>query len=479
MKDHFDQFIITKEQRKFSPEVQKRLDHGCKNEINAKGTLIGKAMPCYNFGDTFKDVGSYTLKKNGIPFIVTSPDGEIFCNAILKMTAEFKCTVLSRPFCSPVLYTIPPYYIPQLLSHMHAAQVAECVFLCWTEESSTVFLVKFDETLWLNMYDKLMALYGEAPVKPKGKPDGIECTASLVKQFCLNNCTLLGEFPSVKAIPCSHPEAVISNLEDIQTEAFTSHVDLQHAQPSQSLLDIERHLNAALAVFTKANKITKPKASDLLVHMLCDLDRCKTSSNSVMAFPVNVALAPKSASIRSYRSLDKSVTEQVQAHGLRVLSKGYDGQFYNMAVIDGEGSNLTLLQEQKSLWRSILKTKKPALVSEIKNKLTESSAVSSELHILPEVAFPLSEKANEDYFKLDALLVIAIRCSSGLLTNGDVDSTLKDLRSKLCDETAIVTEVRVEGDSQDVTESGIYNIITLKNKTTKSYYSVLRMYITR
>lgn len=84
-----------------------------------------------------------------------------------KLALEFKCQYPGKKFTTDVPYQIPERYVPQLLSEMVVLDVTELLFLSWTEKSSTVVKVQFDDALWLKMLQTCCDIYWEILAKFK------------------------------------------------------------------------------------------------------------------------------------------------------------------------------------------------------------------------------------------------------------------------------------------------------------------------
>ena len=96
-----------------SEEVQKRMDHGTKSEINAVATLVGKILPFFFPSLQYIEEGSHIIRSGENPFMLISPDGslgkaELSYSEIPEryLGCEFKCPV-PVDFRPTVHYQIP------------------------------------------------------------------------------------------------------------------------------------------------------------------------------------------------------------------------------------------------------------------------------------------------------------------------------------------------------------------------------------
>ena len=428
MKDHFKQFVTKTEQPRFSEEAQSRMKHGSTNEINAMATLVGKVLPCFAPDIIIREVGCYTTQHDSNLYMVISPDGEGLHGDQRLLTVELKCPCVSKPYCSPVHYDVPAHYIPQLLSQMNTSAtdgevVHECIYLSWTEESSTVFTIRNDEKLWQEMYTLLQQLYGgDKPLIPKKKPCSVPLLKEAIDSFRKNNITFWGEFSSVKAIPCKITRDEVSSTADLQTVYHSHTAERSHAQSESKklkVIDIEQVLQNVSDSISNASLLTKPRATNVIVYMLSDLDRTKHDEKKLLTIPVYYGLAGKSVPVATLRGLTQDVLCSVQQRGLHVACKGFDGQMYKLAVEDDNERSLTLLQEQKKLWLEENKNQKSDLAASIveqmaivssQNSQTSAQNISSgvAIELLPQYS-DMSESAKTGLEELNSALIASLR----------------------------------------------------------------------
>jgi hypothetical protein len=133
-KIHFDHAVYGKP-KEISEVIQEKMKYGTETESNAIATLVGVVLP-FLFPDlTYVEVGSFTIDSPSTnkPLIFVSPDGCLCKNTAdfpkpAIMACEFKCPP-ENTFKEPVYYTVPHYYVCQLLSEMAALNVHQLLFL--------------------------------------------------------------------------------------------------------------------------------------------------------------------------------------------------------------------------------------------------------------------------------------------------------------------------------------------------------------
>ena len=151
------------------PDLQKKFDHGTKNEVNATSTLITTVAPaflpaCY----AFYEVGpAFVHTQDGKYILEVSVDGVMQCSlgkecpnynihSDHRILVEFKSSVPQENIAETIFYEVPPRYMPQLQSQMKAYVCDEVWLVCSTVISATVIIVHFDENLLSDIWSLLL-----------------------------------------------------------------------------------------------------------------------------------------------------------------------------------------------------------------------------------------------------------------------------------------------------------------------------------
>ena len=147
--EHFD-FVVNHKMKKdeLTQEEIENIQFGTNNEINAIATLVCKIMPLYCPNTCYTEFGCHVIDYKGKPFCVVSPDGAIRESQVSEpiFGVEVKCRRKRvNHLVSPVYYTIPEYYILQIMLEMKALNTESLLFLCWSEESCVCMKVSFNE----------------------------------------------------------------------------------------------------------------------------------------------------------------------------------------------------------------------------------------------------------------------------------------------------------------------------------------------
>ena len=95
LKEHFDHVVCGVQEKQVSPEIQKFLDHGASNEINAVATVVTKVLPVLHPDLVFCEEGCVEINYvDNSKFMIVSPDGSLRSNPRLDSTVsavELKC----------------------------------------------------------------------------------------------------------------------------------------------------------------------------------------------------------------------------------------------------------------------------------------------------------------------------------------------------------------------------------------------------
>jgi hypothetical protein len=138
--EHFDMVAYGKEKPEFSKAVKVRLQHGVDNEPKAVATLVSKVLPMFYPDLIFYDEGCYKKDIKENKSIVVSPDGSCRDQSDRPIFAvEIKCPAPRSDisFKTRLHYSLPKYYVPQVLSEMYALNVDKLLYVCFTSVKSS------------------------------------------------------------------------------------------------------------------------------------------------------------------------------------------------------------------------------------------------------------------------------------------------------------------------------------------------------
>ncbi|KAL5016421.1 hypothetical protein ScPMuIL_006010 [Solemya velum] len=228
---------------------------------------------------------------------------------------------------------------------MVALGVKELLFLCYTSDTITAFLVKHSEALWQKLLAEMIRLYGsQSPVKPtKISPVVSELRAD-INMFLKQNVEFLGEFPSIVATACTHHPAGNTN-EPVHIHSPRD----PRRKRDLPLGSLRRVMTRSASVVEDSDRLTKPLSAEILVFMLSDLDRLPTLEQP-RAVPIAYGLKGYSMKTEVMRKMISHVRRACVDAGLAVPVIAYDGQWNRVSIRDGEGRPQTLLQLQKDVY---------------------------------------------------------------------------------------------------------------------------------
>jgi hypothetical protein len=336
-KSHYD-YVVHGKKNEITKEVSQRMNYGNENEINAIATLVGVVIPYLFPHLAYVEVGSYEIPSptTGKPLLFVSPDGCLMEKAnsnaqlVLKeplMACEFKCPTPS-PFKEPVHYSIPPYYVCQLLSEMAALNVQKLVYLCYGQKSSTVFLVDFDSALWYEILEECDNLYSRQDMtRPTKTTEFAEKTKLKLKDFVCRKVTFLAEFPSRKS----------STHNPDNTSKVPHQIDLPYRIKTLRTVNSSddstapSHLSEALVSMKDSAKslhhLQRKKSSEVVVWLAQSTNR-EYNPEMPHSIPIAYALQGYSLSVNAMRNMSTAVLDACSSHNCKVVGMAFHGQAY-------------------------------------------------------------------------------------------------------------------------------------------------------
>ncbi|KAL5011712.1 hypothetical protein ScPMuIL_010263 [Solemya velum] len=365
--EHYDSVKHGKEKAEPSAGIKERMDYGTANEIHAVATLVAKVLPVLFPNMTFTEVGCLQKEDNNITYVI-SPDGR--CDETLAdqntprtFAIEIKCPFPASlgSYKQPVYYSVPKYYIPQILSEMYALHAETLIFLCYSKESTVVMLAEFDEALWTLMQRETLNIFGNDS-RPSKKSEGVQHLKDRISVYVEEKISFLGEFVSVRGVECT---GKVSNIE----EPYCIHgvVGAKIYDPHITIAGVKSSLCETKEVFNASYQLNRTKGSEFLCFLISDLDRmpCPTGIPPV---PIAYGLKGYSLPTDTLRNMLEFVLSECVKSGLYVPVCSFDGQWARLTVRDRNNSPLTLFQLQKDVYQEVRKLTISNLVANICNK---------------------------------------------------------------------------------------------------------------
>ena len=336
------------------PEVQRNMQHGIVNEINAVATLVAKVIPVYYPHLKYREDGCILIPMEN-SYMVVSGDGSGIDDAGENIIAfELKCPVPNKPYTPDVYYTFPVRYTTQVLSQMASKKCDLFCNLCYTSQSSTLFCGHFNSDLWDSVVKLLTDLYTTQSKRPTRKSPHTKPLKSELSVMA-NEIKFITELLSVIGRHCSCSQ---NHLERPGYHGHKARDTDQHVNVSKCDLWAQYTLEASELIQECYNLLRKP-AKEILVTMMSDLDRITyPGDDHPHAVPIQYYMAGYSLKMTSVRQIIKEAVTECAKEGLNVKAVAFDGQFLEISVEDENHRPLTLCRLQKQVWQEIVKVPK-------------------------------------------------------------------------------------------------------------------------
>lgn len=196
-----------KEKTEFSEAVKVRLQHGVDNEPRTVATLVSKVLPMFYPDLIFYEEGCYKQDIKENKSIDVSPDDSCRNQSdrpIFAVEIKYPAPRSDISFKARLDYSLPKYYVPQVLSEMYALNVDKLLYVCFRSESTTVQIVQFCQELWSCICSEL-DIYTCSPLKrPTRRSHNIAAIQTKIYKCVRENVSFLCEVQSVTGIFCFH-----------------------------------------------------------------------------------------------------------------------------------------------------------------------------------------------------------------------------------------------------------------------------------
>ena len=357
-----------------SDDLQKKFDHGTKNEVNAIATLISTVIPaylpaCY----AFYEVGPAFVGCDEYPKLLeVSADGILQCSlgqescpnyhihSDRKIVVEIKSPTPQENVTETIFYEIPNRYVPQVQSEMKAYGCLESWLLCSTAISASVIVVQFDEDLWKCLWDLTVQLY--APEKPNIPTKLHESVKELKLEVASskNRTTkLLCEVPTVTG-----EYGNITVDPNFSSPYSPAPGRIAIASDTEILSRLSENLSVnATSSFQECHQVLHDPGKELLVFMIMDKDR-KQQKNIPYSYPVAYALKGSCMNNSHLQHMVSKVRTELRKRNIPVLCETYDGQWHKHITENKLSRCLTKLHGKKT-WNKCSALSKDKCMEEI------------------------------------------------------------------------------------------------------------------
>ena len=158
-------------------------------------------------GCIFGEEGCYKQDIKENKSIDVSPDGSCRNQSdrpIFAVEIKYPAPRSDISFKARLDYSLPKYYVPQVLSEMYALNVDKLLYVCFRSESTTVQIVQFCQELWSCICSEL-DIYTCSPLKrPTRRSHNIAAIQTKIYKCVRENVSFLCEVQSVTGIFCFH-----------------------------------------------------------------------------------------------------------------------------------------------------------------------------------------------------------------------------------------------------------------------------------
>lgn len=352
LREHFERVMCDVPEPEPSDISKQNMLYGSLNEVNAVATVVGRILPVVSPELDLYEEGCICMSDEGNPFLVVSPDGSLQTrmnvegNREIKMAVEIKCPVKS------VHCSFPERYYLQCVMEMEVLNVQQLLFVSWTPEITTAYVVERDAEIFKTSMSLAQTLYGKNAKRPSKLPSVTKELRCQIKEK-VKLVHFIGEFPSLKAnvseescVPRCRPNTPLLN-------------------DFESLENLTEIFSRLVQISKEAYELRRQKAVEALVFLCCDLDRV-WNQNQLLWSPVCWCAKGYSLSTDVTRNIMESVLDECNKAGLHVPACSFDGQWHNIVVRDILGNPLTLLQLQKDVWNSVQKMSKSDILKELR-----------------------------------------------------------------------------------------------------------------
>ena len=328
-----------------------------------------------------EEVGAYTLHGDEIRnLMVDSPDGYIrvdhkpnlpncchpdvwgFNN--LDMTLEIKCP-FPDPKNMPVHYSIPKYYIIQILTHMKVTNLERNLYVSCGPKSVTVIEARFAPGLWNDIWERIKVFFDKR--RPAAKNWHKEISSEFAPRFdhyIEHFTSFICEVPIVKT-----EEGVLIERSDFSP--YHKSISPIPVTRTTSLEDMKELIHTlyddAAIVMKDAHHILREEAAEILVFLAVDSSRISIKGIPCH-LPVAYGLKGHTLTMSVMRKMIEDVRNQCQDYNIGVRCECYDGQFLNLIKFDENGQPLTRLTFLQKMYQDLTKWSKEKCINFILNE---------------------------------------------------------------------------------------------------------------
>ena len=239
----------------------------------------------------------------------------------------------------------------------------------------SVFIVKFDDSLWQAIMDEAIQVYGSAKVtKPTRLSENSKLLKARLRDFNDSHVTFVMEVPALIAKKSEHNPT----LTEIANPPFLLPREKASASPA-TVPSIHQALLEAQCSVHSAYQLNRKQAVEVLVWLLSDVNRMWQPE---IPHSVPIAYGLKGYSLPSdiMRGICDDILQACHEKGLHIACTCFDGQWLPLANRSSSGKALTLLQLQRNVWSEVKALQKQDLASMVQNTLITDTIVAKSVN---------------------------------------------------------------------------------------------------
>ena len=320
--------------------------------------------PCCNLFE----VGCYTRDGDNIEkLLIDSPDGlivkehyydagrtccleEAHENSDDRISIEVK-SPFPDPEKIPVQYTVPLYYVLQILIHMAVTNADSNWFVSCGPRSVVLIQCNFDEDLWRSVWQKIQEFLDKPkPVMKDWMPTIVDDLKEPLKQYVDERTHLVGEVPIVHTTenkskffvsnPFSpyHITPSVTKRQGLSIDEITASLHVTH--------------DKSITLLKDAHHIVREEASEIIAFVGADTTRIH-KPGIPSHIPMAYGLKGYSLPMSTMRKMISHLRDHCSDYNINVRCEVYDGQFLNLVRFNNEGSPLTRLSYLQHFFKEI------------------------------------------------------------------------------------------------------------------------------
>ena len=236
---------------------------------------------------------------------------------------------------------------------MKVKNVQKAWYICYTEQSVVLSEVRFNESVWFELWEYIKELYDQPESK---KPLQRDPKSDILKQSLSNyidtHSSLITEVPSITGEEGSFAGYDV-------TSPYRSCLPVVRSQFNK--LDVVNSISAmtigSTTILEEAHELNHSPATEILAFILTDTDRIK-QKDTIPHVPVAYALKGPSLPKSFSHQIIEKVKDKCKEQGVHILCEVSDGQFASNLFRTLDDKPLTKLQDHKKAWQWSTKTSK-------------------------------------------------------------------------------------------------------------------------